>query len=688
MNLRLVNCFAELERGIYFLQYHESYINQSNVEKFVVFDRGIKEWTNSEIVSFIKRMSKKLRNIKIKCTFQDEEAFDSIFLPNEVIINIREDIDNFLISRNLYVKDLQLAWRRGYMLVGPPGNGKCLGKDTPVLMFDGTIKYVQDVKTGDILMGDDSTPRKVLSTCYGKEQLYKIIPVKGTPYTVNESHILSLKESGGKGFTKGKVRDISVIDYLQLAKWRKHHLKGYKVAVDFKAQTKSLFDPYALGYWLGNGSEGTCEISTIFPEVIKYFTDLANNLGLQFKQKKSDLISYRITTGKMGAEKNNWGNKSRKNIFLRGLQDLGVIKNKHIPFLYKTSDRDTRLKLLAGLLDSDGHLDKNNQFEITLKIKELSDDVVFLAQSLGFYTSIKECRKSWNSFSKGKWYKGVGDYFRIIINGDINFIPTIVNKKKAKARKQIKNALVTGITIEKLNIGEYFGFELDGNGRFLLGDFTVTHNTLLIRKICDFYGLEYFDIRKAIESDGTLNLSKAFDGSVDYYLYPEQEKPRVCILEDLDKFVAFQSGEVDKDYGSISLHSMLKGLDGIDQIDGIMLFATTNFPDVLHEALTGRPGRFDKIYKINKPTEKDICKLLKYYKINIVDGSLDDIAKDLKESDSSMAFVAEFVKSSKMKYMRNDIKLEEARVILHAIHEHQNLCSDHFQEPKSIGFKK
>ena len=27
--------------------------------------------------------------------------------------------------------------------------------------------------------------------------------------------------------------------------------------------------------------------------------------------------------------------------------------------------------------------------------------------------------------------------------------------------------------------GEYFGFTLDGDGRFLLGDFTVTHNTSL-----------------------------------------------------------------------------------------------------------------------------------------------------------------------------------------------------------------
>ena len=41
------------------------------------------------------------------------------------------------------------------------GGGKCLGYNTPILMFDGSIKMVQDIKTGDKLMGDDSIERNV-----------------------------------------------------------------------------------------------------------------------------------------------------------------------------------------------------------------------------------------------------------------------------------------------------------------------------------------------------------------------------------------------------------------------------------------------------------------------------------------------------------------------------------------------
>jgi hypothetical protein len=40
-----------------------------------------------------------------------------------------------------------------------------------------------------------------------------------------------------------------------------------------------------------------------------------------------------------------------------------------------------------------------------------------------------------------------------------------------------KDVLNVGFTVEELPDGEYFGFELDKNSRYLLGDFTVTNNT-------------------------------------------------------------------------------------------------------------------------------------------------------------------------------------------------------------------
>ena len=78
-------------------------------------------------------------------------------------------------------------------------------------------------------------------------------------------------------------------------------------------------------------------------------------------------------------------------------------------------------------------------------------------------------------------YKGekkTGIYNTINISGNrLDEIPTMVKRKQAQPRQQIKDALLTGVTVESVGRGDYYGFTLDGNNRYLMGDFTVTHNT-------------------------------------------------------------------------------------------------------------------------------------------------------------------------------------------------------------------
>jgi hypothetical protein len=156
---------------------------------------------------------------------------------------------------------------------------------------------------------------------------------------------------------------------------------------------------------------------------------------------------------------------------------LNLINNKHIPDIYKINDRETRLQILAGLIDSDGSL-VGNCYEITQKNKKLAHDIAFLARSLGFYVKISESYICANKKIK----------YRLSICGSgLEDIPVLIKRKKASKRKQIKDALNTGITIEELEIDEYYGFTIDGNNRFLLGDFTVTHNTSVAKIIGEIY---------------------------------------------------------------------------------------------------------------------------------------------------------------------------------------------------------
>ncbi len=71
---------------------------------------------------------------------------------------------------------------------------RCFGKGTEIRMFNGHVKKVENVKAGDKVMGDDGTPRTVLSIARGKEQMYKITPFGDEDCTVlcNASHKLPL----------------------------------------------------------------------------------------------------------------------------------------------------------------------------------------------------------------------------------------------------------------------------------------------------------------------------------------------------------------------------------------------------------------------------------------------------------------------------------------------------------------
>ena len=390
---------------------------------------------------------------------------------------------------------------KGVLLSHGTGTGKCHAKDTPIIMYDGTIKMVQDICVGDKLMGDNSTPRTVLSLAQGKDDLYDVIPVKGDKYTVNSEHILCLKptrlgvhlvksqklqyvasyintktgtvntksfktKQEGNEFlntiyTSDYIYEVPVKDYIKLSKTSRHILKGYRVGVDFPAKDID-FDPYIIGFWLGDGSQRDPVITSQDATILHYLQKTLKEYDLSLNYQSQ--YDYRISSysGKMG-----------DNAFLEALKKYNLKNNKHIPHDYKVNSREIRLQVLAGLIDSDGFAD-NKGYEITQKNKRLSEDILFLARSLGYAANMKECQKS--CMYKGE--KKLGTYYRTIISGNtLHEVPVKVPRKKLEPRTQIKDTAVTGITVNHIGTGDYYGFTLDGNNRYLLGDFTVTHNT-------------------------------------------------------------------------------------------------------------------------------------------------------------------------------------------------------------------
>lgn len=350
---------------------------------------------------------------------------------------------------------------------------QCLSKGTEVLMYDGSFKKVEDIKKGDLVMGDDSQPKTVSGSGLGVEEMYQVVTTdkdKNVVYTCNKSHIMTLRYcSDDKRYNakKGDIIDISVKDYLNLPKRQQRILMGFRTGVEFEKKKLDV-NPYILGTWLGDGHKAKTTITTKDEELVKAWEDYAKELGMicNVVKDKNDILNVSIVSGK------NSG-RSDRNVFTNKLKDLNLLNNKHIPSDYLTSDRDDRLELLAGLLDTDGTLAEGSCFIFYQKDLEMAKKVQFLSRSLGFKATLTTSKRETN-YSNGK----EAELSKVFISGDTYLIPTRLLRKRAKKIENRKtNPMNYGFTLNSVGEDTYYGFTLQESPRFVLADCTVTHNT-------------------------------------------------------------------------------------------------------------------------------------------------------------------------------------------------------------------
>jgi hypothetical protein len=415
----------------------------------------------------------KLQEIE-KATFED----DSMIIPfanpevwlaedsvekSKIISTGSKNLDDIL-QGGLYPGDTT-------MIMAPTNTGKCLGKDTLILMFDGSIKKVQDINIGELLMGPDSKPRKVLNTTSGIGKLYEITPHSGgDSWICNDVHVLSLKSCTDQyNYKKNKIVNIPINEYINKSNNFKHLMKLWRAPVNFREQLTDI-EPYMMGLWIGDGTFNKPQITNMDPEVIAYVNDWA---------KRNDLELHSRNSSKFGNPKvkslniSHISHSKGKNIFLNAIRKARINGEKRIPKNYLLNSKIKRLELLAGIIDTDGYVSKVG-VEICTKWKGLSEDIAYLCRSLGFKASVHLRTKTIKSI------RFSAQYYVLNINAPLEQIPCKIARKCGKHRLTMRDPTKTKFTVKDIGIGEYYGFELDGDHLFLLGDFTVTHNTTLM----------------------------------------------------------------------------------------------------------------------------------------------------------------------------------------------------------------
>jgi len=344
-----------------------------------------------------------------------------------------------------------ITGKQNMNLFFPKGQFGCLAPDTPVLMWDATIKRADEVKQGDLLVGDDGTSRSVMSIVEGEDDMYEIERSVLPSYFVNSEHILTVYVPSHKSIF-WKSSDKSWIMYYFDSIQKRIRIKSFKATnTRTREEAKQLVDQFAETVPHGPIFDISIKEYMKIPKSYKeMILGVSNFTPTQWTKQEVPMDPYILGLWLGG-----------------GMSDEDhAFKDKHIPKNYIFNDEETRLYLLAGLIDAGGCLSENlTFFEFTqahdLK-KLIVDDVALIARSLGF-----TCSVSTNNHQMKV----------VTISGDIWKIPTRVTKNQVQTKESVREISTHSFTVVPAGKGKFNGWQVDKNERFLLGDFTITHNS-------------------------------------------------------------------------------------------------------------------------------------------------------------------------------------------------------------------
>ena len=207
------------------------------------------------------------------------EAIDDILLGYRVST---KGLKNFGWMSNLYSvacgKNESAAVGKKAIEIDFEEAGKCVAKGTRFIMFDGSIKNVEDIVAGDVLMGPDSKPRTVLATTQGIDNMYKVIPENGIEHIVNSKHPIRTiyRKAYGNIVREELITAPNHIKTLSLhPRWRECYALEKVNGIEFEHKDV-LIDPYIFGLWIGDGDKDSARFTNPDIEVIDALKEFAN----------------------------------------------------------------------------------------------------------------------------------------------------------------------------------------------------------------------------------------------------------------------------------------------------------------------------------------------------------------------------------------------------------------------------
>ncbi len=259
--------------------------------------------------------------------------------------------------------------------------GKALALDTHVPTPEGW-KLMGEIEVGDEVFDHAGRPTTVLATT--EPMLER--PCRQLTFSDGETIVADLshqwevrtKTDRSRHLPPRVVTTADIERTLRSGREYNHHV-ALAEPVHYPERDLPI-PPYVLGVWLGDGTSTKAEITSADDQILR--------------ELEREGCRVAVSAGRY----------ARNGSLSSRLRNARLLGNKHIPREYMQASVTQRQALLAGLMDTDGYVDKLGRCELTTTSLRLADQYRELIASLGFKPRVARKTAWWNGKDCGpKW---------------------------------------------------------------------------------------------------------------------------------------------------------------------------------------------------------------------------------------------------------------------------------------------
>lgn len=346
----------------------------------------------------------------------------------------------------------------------PPRHGKLLADSTPVLTTNGWTTH-GELKAGDYVFGADGRPTRVVAVSAPDLASYEVEFTDGSRVKAHPNHEWTVFGRGALGgWRTMETRELAGRKLLSgKTKPRATYQLPLRPCVEFPEAVLPLH-PYVFGAWLGDGTRA-------HPRICHAANETEVAAGISALGYAPSNVYAHPTTGVI--TRDYYRGPLAQDLRLTGAYDL-----KHIPDAYKHASVEQRLHLLAGLIDTDGHVEtKTGRVRIATVSERLADDMIEVVRSLGWHACKYEQAPSLSTSG----IQGTRPVFYVGFQPDTH-IPTRLPRKKITRFATQRRVGFKSIRPCAPEVGRCIQVEAE-DGLYLVGrELIATHNSELTSK--------------------------------------------------------------------------------------------------------------------------------------------------------------------------------------------------------------